>query len=226
MTGRQYDLFVRGLCQELLDVPKQIAEALDMPAAVAPALRVLHPKTEVVLRRIMALDDVPPQTMYRSMRRACQQCADGARRAKRAAAIVGVLFDDMAFAKAEIETMPDGYRQALIVQRRRQRLAVVGNTQPCHDCGVDTSFSAGIGHFYTLHNAVWRQASGDDAAVRFLCLDCLEARLGHPLSEADFIATPPEILARFAGKAGEPLPPAERQNELENWRAVTRAGAL
>lgn len=94
---------------------------------------------------------------------------------------------------------------------------------PCHDCGVDTSFATGIGHYYTLRNDVWQQATHGDARVCFLCLDCLQRRLGRPLIEADFLATPPEILARFAGEAGKPLPPAERQRELDSWRAYCRA---
>jgi hypothetical protein len=119
-------------------------------------------------------------------------------------------------------------RNALTRLRQRQSDMtaddVFSAAQPCHDCGVDTSFSTGIGHYYNLRNEVWRQATRNSTAVQFLCLDCLEARLSRPLTEADFIATPPEIMARFAGAVAAPLPPAERQNDLENWRASTRAG--
>ena len=51
------------------------------------------------------------------------------------------------------------------------------------------------------------------------CLDCFERRLGRPPHESDFDATPHEIMARFAGQTGEPLPPAECQAELDDWRA-------
>lgn len=72
----------------------------------------------------------------------------------------------------------------------------------CPDCRVDTSFGTGIGHYYTVHATVWRQAwQGSTRAGAHLCLDCLEKRLRRPVSEADFMATPPEILARFAGRA-------------------------
>ena len=71
--------------------------------------------------------------------------------------------------------------------RRRQ--------QDCTDCGVDCSFATGIGHFYTVHRHVWLSAAPD--SDRRLCLDCLQARLGRPLTVADFVATPFEILSRF-----------------------------
>jgi hypothetical protein len=91
---------------------------------------------------------------------------------------------------------------------------------PCSDCWRDTSFATGCGHYYTAQQAVWRQATQSKGA-RFLCLDCLEQRLDRPLTEADFIATPPEILARFGGQAAEPLPATERARELAAWRTFT-----
>jgi hypothetical protein len=96
--------------------------------------------------------------------------------------------------------------------------------QPCNDCRVDTSLATGNGHYYAVREDVWRRAvpkSGGRRPPRYLCLDCLEARLGAPLTQADFLATPPEILARFAGEAREPKPPSERQRELDEWRAFT-----
>ena len=92
----------------------------------------------------------------------------------------------------------------------------------CADCRIDTSFATGIGHFYTVHEELWQRATPDKA--HFLCLDCLETRLGRPLVEADFLATPPEILARFAGQSEEVLPSAERQRALQDWRDFSRAG--
>jgi hypothetical protein len=65
------------------------------------------------------------------------------------------------------------------------------------DCGVDTSFATGIGHYYTVHEEVWRSVVPDGGGR--LCLDCLQARLGRPLVRADFVATPYEIQSRFAG---------------------------
>ena len=97
--------------------------------------------------------------------------------------------------------------------------------QPCNDCRVDTSLATGNGHYYAVREDVWRRAvpkSGGRRPPRYLCLDCLEARHGAPLTQADFLATPPEILARFAGEAREPKPPIERQRELDEWRAFMR----
>jgi hypothetical protein len=89
----------------------------------------------------------------------------------------------------------------------------------CHDCDIDTSHW----HYYMLHDEVWQQATkATTGRVRFLCLDCLEARLGRPLVEADFVLTPPEMAARFDGEGHEPLPPAQRQWELDTWRAYGR----
>jgi hypothetical protein len=111
-----------------------------------------------------------------------------------------------------------------LTRMRRQQPDASAAAQLCHDCGVDTSFSTGIGHYYNLRNEVWRQATRNCTAAQFLCLNCLETRLDRPLTEADFIATPPEIMARFAGQAGEPLPAAERQHQLDEWRTYTRCG--
>jgi hypothetical protein len=90
----------------------------------------------------------------------------------------------------------------------------------CADCGIDTSFESGVGHYYSARAELWRQATPDGALC--LCLDCLERRIGRALTEADILATPLEIMARFAGRAVEPLPPAERQQELDSYRDFQR----
>jgi hypothetical protein len=96
---------------------------------------------------------------------------------------------------------------------------------PCADCKVDTSMTCGNGHHYIARQLVWRQAIGQKR-VRFLCLDCLERRIGRPLVAApDLLATPPEVLASFAGKKVEPLQADKRQQELEAWRAYVRSDA-
>jgi hypothetical protein len=61
----------------------------------------------------------------------------------------------------------------------------------CLDCGVDTSFATGIGHYYRATNEVWHQAVPDGRGM--LCLDCLEKRLGRLLVRGDFERTPFEI---------------------------------
>lgn len=67
------------------------------------------------------------------------------------------------------------------------------------DCGVDCGFATGIGHYYIVHRQIWLSvAPGPDGR---LCLDCLRARLGRSLTEADFIITPFETLSRFVAGA-------------------------
>jgi hypothetical protein len=74
----------------------------------------------------------------------------------------------------------------------------------CIDCGVDTSFGGGNGHYYTVTEAVWLQAVPKPAErLRQLCLDCLQSRLGRPLARADFVATPNEIFHRMAPAGGQ-----------------------
>jgi hypothetical protein len=73
--------------------------------------------------------------------------------------------------------------------RRRQ--------QDYADCGVDCSFATGIGHLYTVHRHIWLSVAPD--SDRRLCLDW--ARLRRPLTVADFVAAPFEILSRFVAGA-------------------------
>jgi hypothetical protein len=95
---------------------------------------------------------------------------------------------------------------------------------PCADCKVDTSFACGNGHHYVAREHVWRQVI-QQKRTRFLCLDCLERRIGRPLVAAtDMLATPPEVLANLAGNNIEPLPPEQRQEELNAWRRVRAVG--
>jgi hypothetical protein len=59
---------------------------------------------------------------------------------------------------------------------------------PCADCGVNTCW---LGESYTVHNDVWNQAWVGDAPQtrterRFLCVGCLEARIGRRLAADDF----------------------------------------
>jgi len=94
----------------------------------------------------------------------------------------------------------------------------------CYDCRVDTSNATGIGHYYMLDDEVWQRATRDTARIRWLCLDCLEARLGRPLRSTDFMFTPREMYQRLHRVDGEHtvLPERERQRWLDYWRAVPR----
>lgn len=65
----------------------------------------------------------------------------------------------------------------------------------CADCGVDTVPCTGhrgcrhIGKWehYMVHNALWRQAGDVDG---FLCVGCLERRIGRQLTPLDFTEFP------------------------------------
>ncbi len=92
----------------------------------------------------------------------------------------------------------------------------------CRDCGVDTSLGTGIAHYYMVHDEVWQLAE-QGTRVRFLCLDCLEARLGRQLRSTDFLFTPGELAERLPiGGEHIVLPEPERQRWLDYWRALPR----
>jgi hypothetical protein len=82
----------------------------------------------------------------------------------------------------------------------------------CVDCGVDTSFATGNGHYYMARDDVWLAAVPEGKWVGRLCLDCLERRLGRELRRADFIRTPFEIFTAMS----TPLGPGEWLDEM--WR--------
>jgi hypothetical protein len=61
----------------------------------------------------------------------------------------------------------------------------------CHDCRVDTLDMPGrseyyLTEYYMVHDDVWAQA-GMDVASGFLCVRCLQRRLGRPLTGDDLI---------------------------------------
>jgi hypothetical protein len=58
----------------------------------------------------------------------------------------------------------------------------------CHDCGKETLSPRGASEYYMVHNHVWQAASAP--ARGFLCIGCLEARLGRQLHRGDFAPVP------------------------------------
>ena len=57
---------------------------------------------------------------------------------------------------------------------------------PCFGCGVDT---LEIGEFYVVRDEVWLAAvpwNRAGAMLDFLCIGCLEARIGRTLAREDF----------------------------------------
>jgi hypothetical protein len=66
---------------------------------------------------------------------------------------------------------------------------------PCEDCGQPTTPQGrkrdelGRWEFYMLRFEVWQEAGG----ARFLCVGCIEARLGRLLCADDFAPPPPAL---------------------------------
>jgi len=59
----------------------------------------------------------------------------------------------------------------------------------CWDCGRETShLKTDFGEWYMVWDSVWRLADGN--SVDFLCIGCLEARLGRKLVPLDFNDAP------------------------------------
>lgn len=53
--------------------------------------------------------------------------------------------------------------------------------QPCNDCGIDMFDSD-----YMVYDWIWRETGLPFTGGNFLCLPCLEARLGRTLTKEDF----------------------------------------
>jgi hypothetical protein len=57
----------------------------------------------------------------------------------------------------------------------------------CKDCGTNTSPRRGKHETYIVQGEVWQAAGMEDG---FLCIGCLETRLGRMLTPTDFIDAP------------------------------------
>lgn len=63
-----------------------------------------------------------------------------------------------------------------------------GSGRPwCSLCRVDT---LAIGEFYMVEDEVWHAAVSADSFISFLCIGCLELRLGRRLRPDDFTDVP------------------------------------
>jgi hypothetical protein len=81
----------------------------------------------------------------------------------------------------------------------------------CVDCKVDTG-AGGNGEFYMVKNAVWQAAGMDPTDCPenyrrfYLCIGCLEERLGRRLTPEDFLDCPlnhrPSQSARLNDRLG------------------------
>lgn len=61
-----------------------------------------------------------------------------------------------------------------------------GFEQPCFDCNVDTNE---IHEYYMVRNEIWQEAKGGGFQY-YLCIGCLEDRLGRKLTPEDFTDVP------------------------------------
>lgn len=107
----------------LLDTPARISILLRLPWD-APALPVFERRTSVMLGRISNGKPVSRRKELRTFNDAGHEVKlayDMVERMLRASR----LFERFAFTQEQIETMPEGYRQALVRQRSKPRLTVI-----------------------------------------------------------------------------------------------------
>ena len=72
---------------------------------------------------------------------------------------------------------------------------------PCHDCGVNTVPLEGDREYYEVHDQLWKKVarapgrgqSDNGPEGFFLCVGCLEERIGRRLAPEDFKPFPANI---------------------------------
>jgi hypothetical protein len=71
------------------------------------------------------------------------------------------------------------------------------NDTRCWDCKVETNhLSTSVAEWYMVWDWVWKLAGGD--SVDFLCIGCLESRLGRELVPGDFSCVPLNSLSGYS----------------------------
>lgn len=66
---------------------------------------------------------------------------------------------------------------------------------PCSDCSEPTSIKGQKSEYYMVKFNVWKQANPAERAD-FLCIGCLEARLGRTLTPEDFALVPLNFISK------------------------------
>lgn len=91
---------------------------------------------------------------------------------------------------AHIRVFQQQTQQLIDAARRRGRDHVNDPDTRCADCSTETlSPEPGVRtEYYMLRDTVWAAARTDPHA--YLCVGCIEARLGRRLHSGDFTATP------------------------------------
>lgn len=72
---------------------------------------------------------------------------------------------------------------------------------PCFDCSVDT---LALHEYYMVHAELWESVVQDDE-VAFLCVGCLEVRIGRRLVPTDFTEVPINYLTNKSDRLMERL---------------------
>jgi hypothetical protein len=93
----------------------------------------------------------------------------------------------------------------------------------CGGCGIDTGWD-GLGEWYTVTNEIWEQAWPNTSNAKknnpngpryFLCIGCLEEKLGRKLTRHDFVNN--NVLNRPTSSQSKRL-----LNRLHNNQRATR----
>ena len=79
------------------------------------------------------------------------------------------------------------YRRAEDGLVHRGWLAAPARITRCMDCAQDVSYE-----FFVIHNDLWEQAVGDHR-LGWICVPCLERRLGRQLTREDFKLCPANV---------------------------------
>ena len=77
------------------------------------------------------------------------------------------------------------------------------STFRCRDCGIDV---VAAGHWYMVHDHIWAAAGGSTDDGDYLCIHCLEQRLGCPVGVEDFKPALPTTRVSWWAELGRMLP--------------------
>lgn len=76
---------------------------------------------------------------------------------------------------------------------RAGKHASIFDDTTCDDCGMETNHikrDDDGAEFYMVKPAVWKAAEAAGGKANFLCVGCLEDRVGRPLRSSDFTDAP------------------------------------
>src|SRR4051812_21851084 len=75
----------------------------------------------------------------------------------------------------------------------------IETSQLCLDCLKDTRICVEPGNYYMLHDTLWQAITTPRERGAMLCVPCASKRLGRPLTDADFLTSPVEMVTRLLG---------------------------